>query len=678
MFNPKKITENLSHFEKHFYEINPHGNFVESFIDFCHLVIPLWPTYVSVVISDKNKVVTCLLGEHMKLAIAEGQEIDDQWLFKSAMSKNEIDEQSYRLHGYDFNQIISPLHDSNKSVIGAFSCFYRTNWADFASNVSNFKNEMVQAINAGMPREVIFRFLAEKIFYLVDATHVLVTERYGNTDNFFSISEFKTSGSNKIYENTKRERITNGLRIYGTVLNTAQSFIQKFVDGYPPTESPFVEDAVSTFMVSPIIFKDDIVGTLNVGFHEKTLIERTTVNMIEEIAGYVSICRMQDLGNTNLDVKNTILSETKTSFNDAEKEKVIKKATLEMVSETRESLLRSIGHIYDVFDKTTGGISIELFSPAIDSLDQLGNNLIRFQHENEKYHHSARSCVSIKAMLDELILEAEEKILRRNFGDKKINLINRLSVSGTVEINIPVIKSVFDRLIFSIIGHSRSDVNIVFESRIEPGKVIIRVSNDDPESFKFKRSVREIGRSSHTHLLFRLIQGLLRLNDIEFIINYTSETRYQLDAVFKLTEDVITPYSEKEIHEVSKPSKEKTRILIVDDDDSLRDLMVDILESRNFVVACYGEAVSAIEDFKKNKYDLVITDLSLPGLSGLELAAQLKGINHSVPVILVSGWGSEIEKIQKQNPEIDFVLPKPFNLADLLSLVEGSIKQVMQ
>lgn len=671
MFNPKKIIENIVHFEKHFYENNPHGNFLESLVDFCHLFSPLWPPYVSTVISDKDKVVTCLLGEYMKLAIAEGEDIGDRWQFKQVIAENVMAERSYRLYGHDFSQIIAPLHDRAETAIGTFSYFYRTNWTDFPSKTSDFKNEIVQAINTRMPREIIFRFLAEKIFQIADTTQVLITERDEGTDDFFSISEFKKSASGNISENFSRRKLTTGERIYETILNTAQNFIQRSAEGFSVAETPFVEDSVRVFIVSPLISKDDIVGTLNVGFRNDAVFERSTVTMVEEISGYVSICRILDLLTKNQGVVNIPATDI-TANPIFAGDKTAEGSSIEVMLGVKEALLRGISRIYDVFDKSPGRQTMKAFLPIIDDLEHIGIILTQYL-ENDKYRYSLQNPVNIKAIFEELIFEAEGKVLHHNIGDKKIGLINRLYADGVAELNGAYVKSIFERLICSIIENS-TEADIFFETRREAGMMFVSISNYDQESFSSKIVSRKSGVPENMQLFFRLVQCLFRLNGFEFSVTYPSDTQYSLEAVFKLADSDVVSLTKKQELDVSEALKDKHRILIVDDDDSLRDLMMDILESRHYAVSCFGEAVSAIEAFKKNKYDLVITDLSLPGISGLELAVELKGINPAAPVILVSGWGSEMEKIGEQNPEIDHVLPKPFNLVDFLTMVENSIK----
>jgi DNA-binding response OmpR family regulator len=119
----------------------------------------------------------------------------------------------------------------------------------------------------------------------------------------------------------------------------------------------------------------------------------------------------------------------------------------------------------------------------------------------------------------------------------------------------------------------------------------------------------------------------------------------------------------------------KSRILIVDDDDSLRELLLEVLESEEFSVFCCSDGDKALNLFKSDPYDLVITDFGLPKITGLELAQSIKQLSSSTPIIMLTGWGSESEPFKDNSHSIDFVLSKPFNLAELLRIVEQSLSR---
>ena len=116
----------------------------------------------------------------------------------------------------------------------------------------------------------------------------------------------------------------------------------------------------------------------------------------------------------------------------------------------------------------------------------------------------------------------------------------------------------------------------------------------------------------------------------------------------------------------------KAEILLVDDDHSVRELLVDVLESRKFAVACCTDAIEARAKRKTKRFDLIITDFGLPGIGGLEFAARVKQVDVHIPIILVTGLGMELQ--DEETGIVDFILPKPFNLSSLLELAETALR----
>jgi len=81
-----------------------------------------------------------------------------------------------------------------------------------------------------------------------------------------------------------------------------------------------------------------------------------------------------------------------------------------------------------------------------------------------------------------------------------------------------------------------------------------------------------------------------------------------------------------------------------------------------------------LEKFKRDIFDLVLTDLGMPKMSGFELAKEIKEINPSVPVGLITGWGVATPKEKMKKRGVDFVLSKPFDLTKVLREVNAALK----
>jgi signal transduction histidine kinase/ActR/RegA family two-component response regulator len=119
-----------------------------------------------------------------------------------------------------------------------------------------------------------------------------------------------------------------------------------------------------------------------------------------------------------------------------------------------------------------------------------------------------------------------------------------------------------------------------------------------------------------------------------------------------------------------RPSR-RARILVVEDETAVRDVLVDVLAGQGHdVVACEdGRAVLSHVDGPA--FDLAFVDLSMPGLSGWEVAKALRATQPQVPIALVTGWGDQIDFGEARTRGIDYLMAKPFNVDDMTRLVAG-------
>jgi signal transduction histidine kinase/CheY-like chemotaxis protein len=101
-------------------------------------------------------------------------------------------------------------------------------------------------------------------------------------------------------------------------------------------------------------------------------------------------------------------------------------------------------------------------------------------------------------------------------------------------------------------------------------------------------------------------------------------------------------------------------IYIIDDEEYILETLRDFLTDLDHTVHTNTDPKQALADIKKNSFDIVITDLGMPGISGLELAGKIKYINPRIQVILISGWALNLNESDLEN-RVDFVINKPFS-----------------
>ncbi len=99
------------------------------------------------------------------------------------------------------------------------------------------------------------------------------------------------------------------------------------------------------------------------------------------------------------------------------------------------------------------------------------------------------------------------------------------------------------------------------------------------------------------------------------------------------------------------------RVLLVEDDDDNRDLMAEVLATAGFEVVASATGKDALRSLSERPVDVIVTDVGMPGMGGLELAAAARRAAPSVPVIVVTGW-AEREDIAASK-DVEAVLVKP-------------------
>ena len=126
--------------------------------------------------------------------------------------------------------------------------------------------------------------------------------------------------------------------------------------------------------------------------------------------------------------------------------------------------------------------------------------------------------------------------------------------------------------------------------------------------------------------------------------------------------------------EEEEPSgpKEKVkpaRVLVIEDELLIRETLCDMLELVDHVVTLASHGEEGIRLFKEAEFDVVFTDLGMPGLSGWDVAKAIKKERSDVPIVMVTGWGVGISEEKLKEHQIDRVLPKPFDIEEVHALI---------
>src|SRR5215467_7436149 len=117
-----------------------------------------------------------------------------------------------------------------------------------------------------------------------------------------------------------------------------------------------------------------------------------------------------------------------------------------------------------------------------------------------------------------------------------------------------------------------------------------------------------------------------------------------------------------------------TSVLLIDDDTELTKLLQEYLEAEQFHLDPAHDGVSGLEKALKNQYAVVVLDVMLPGMSGLDVLKKLRQ-KSPVPVLMLTARGSELDRILGLELGADDYLPKPFNPRELVARLRAILRR---
>ncbi len=117
----------------------------------------------------------------------------------------------------------------------------------------------------------------------------------------------------------------------------------------------------------------------------------------------------------------------------------------------------------------------------------------------------------------------------------------------------------------------------------------------------------------------------------------------------------------------------RPRILVVDDEASIRDLLAKTLALAEYDVDTAPDGRSALERLRLYPYDLLIADLKMPGLDGLAVIREAKRLKVDLPVIIITGYSTESAAIEAVNLGVAGYLTKPFRVPQVLAAAAKAI-----
>lgn len=259
-------------------------------------------------------------------------------------------------------------------------------------------------------------------------------------------------------------------------------------------------------------------------------------------------------------------------------------------------------------------------------------------------------------------LEATQKEIKVDFQP--------LSESAPIEGNAIDLMVALDKLLENAVyyANEKSLVKINFDE--DHKYFIIRIHNEGkkiPENnrkkvfYPFFTTRTEYGAG----LGLAIVHGIVLKHSGKIDVTSTNKdgTTFSvyLPKIGKKDADSEISYQNKKNYELS--------ILVVDDDEQIREVLTDMLTIDGYHITACPDGFKALKAFAQDKFDLVITDLGMPGMSGLELAETIHNKDPKIPIAMITGWGMQLHEDEVKLKGVQSVISKPFHLKDIKELI---------
>ena len=282
--------------------------------------------------------------------------------------------------------------------------------------------------------------------------------------------------------------------------------------------------------------------------------------------------------------------------------------------------------------------------------------------------------------VDQLMIEVGE-ITRPRWKDRAeatnvhITLNRRIGANTTIMGDAGELREVLVNMVFNAVDAMPEGGRLTLSTERVGGEVIISISdtgigmNDEVRSRIFDPFFTTKGQAG-MGLGLSVSYGIVMRHGgtVEVESEVGRGTNFRIR--FPVATGAAMPAQETAAAALPSHARDGLKILVVDDEDYVRELLLDILRLDGCEVSLAVDGHNALTLFDGQVFDAVLTDVGLPGMSGWELARYIRERDASIPLAVITGWGDAVSPEEQTAAQADWVIPKPFSVERITNLVQ--------
>jgi signal transduction histidine kinase len=320
-------------------------------------------------------------------------------------------------------------------------------------------------------------------------------------------------------------------------------------------------------------------------------------------------------------------------------------------------------------DKAKARRYLEMINTTAKDAGKIVNRLREFYRFREQ--REVTEAVNLNRVIDEAISLTQPRWKTQAEARNVFITVHKdLQEIPTVEGNLAELREVLTNLIFNAVDAMPRGGKISILTHCEGDQVVLEVSDTGVgmteeirhrcfEPFFTTKGIHGSG------LGLSMVHGILQRHQA------TVEIRSEIDKGSTFIIRFPPQSKQTQTGSPAKPTEtvQNLHVLVVDDEPMVRDVISQYLIVDGHQVETAVGGKEGVEKFKNNRFDLVLVDRAMPDMNGDQVASAIKSVNSTMPVVMLTGFGSMMEATGEKPPSVDLVVGKPITMVDLRAAV---------
>jgi len=474
---------------------------------------------------------------------------------------------------------------------------------------------------------------------------------------------------------------------YETVVESGQPRFDELSVSYADDKmaGPLYADGIRGHLIIPIQSDNKIYGFLNIGSPMSGVYLKKHLSELDAIARYLAKVHETVIYRHKIKVLSDQLEQLHLKFSSIENIRTLGELAGGVFHDLNNVIGAILGRSQLILQKTEHSHGDELIDRIIrdammiekSALDS-GEILKRLRQLARSEKNGRKETINLQELIDdsvEMIQPRWERLVERN--GLKITLENEPVNDIFINAEPSELREVFTNLLLNALDAMPDGGCISIISRRFNNSVRITISDtgtgmpvDIVEKIftPFFTTKGEKGTGLGLPLSRKIIENHNGTLDVHTVLGEGTS--------FIITLPLIDEIMPGKINEPQvRNNNQNLKILIAEDSPELQETMSEMLATEGYDVSKASNGEEVLRLCGKKRYDLLLTDLGLPGISGLELAKNIKSIDKNIKIILTSGWEINESSSDLKENGVDSYLAKPFKIDDIRTAIHELIDQ---